>query len=594
MARRVLIVESDRAQMEIIQSLLGHDESLWRVELASDTVQAIELLGKRYFDLVFAGVNIIGMPGVDFLNEVWQQYPKISRFLICTLRDQELLTQCAFGLHQMIVVPCDTAVFRKTLDRCFAVEDLIGDRKFKAFALRARTFPSIPSLYFQIVKELQSQNASAESLSEIICKDLAVTTKMLQAANSAFYGLQQHVTQLKDAIVQIGLETMQTLVLSIQVFSQYDKVKPIYFSIDSVWRHCHAVAERAKKIVLEVNGDEHLAEEAFIAGLLHDIGKVVLACNCDKQYRSTLDLAKKSNIHQAEAEMSEFGFTHGETGGYLASQLGMPIPIIEAITLHHRPSLAPQTGFNALTAVHIADVMEHQAAPKTDGFVLPKLDLEYLKELGMEDMVNKWLFGESAVLSDTSESSDTQKIPSVVPEVPLQPESQISVKSWYDLRRKWAFAVGCTVALVVIFFWIRINISKSNSENFVKAGSSNRSNNLAEKMSQGIISNAVISEDSTTLIASNSDNSISSTNLLANSGLQAVLGDAPPQEQTTNQASPDFQLQGIMYNPRKPIAMINQQWVSVGRIVDKAEVMAIERNQVVVRFEGRDITLYLH
>jgi putative nucleotidyltransferase with HDIG domain len=574
--------------MEIVQSLLGNDGALWRIEAASDTVQALDLLQSRYFDLILCGVNVVGMPGVDFLNEVWQRFPRISRFLIGSLRDQDLLTHCAFGMHQMIIVPCDAAVFNNTLQRGFVVEDLIGDRKFKAFAMRARTFPSIPSLYFRIVKEVQSPTVSAESLAELICKDLAVTTKVLQAANSAFYGLQQQVTQLNDAIVQLGMETLKTLVLSIQLYSQFDKVKPIYFSIDSVWRHCHAVAERARKIALELNGDTHLAEEAFMAGLLHDVGKVVLACNSENVYRTVLDNARRLRVHQVETEHQEFGFTHGEAGGYLASQLGMPPSIIEAITLHHRPSLAPQRLFSPLTAVHIADLLEHHNAANAAENCPPKSDVEYLTSLGLAGRLQKWLSGETVeteAVEVASSSADVYK------ESGSQQKSPPTIQRWIELRRWLPLAVSGISVMAAAFLWVALHTP--NQHPTMAEERSDQTNKQADALFEKSGIDPVTQKSASISSQLSQETSNYPPDLQLNAEGQTNELAASTDTQLTNQALPDFRLQGILYNQRKPTAMINQQWVSVGGNVSKAEVLAIERNQVTLRYAGRDIILNL-
>jgi putative nucleotidyltransferase with HDIG domain len=157
-----------------------------------------------------------------------------------------------------------------------------------------RTLPSRPALSIEIMRELRSTRTSATVVGELISKDVAISAKLIQIANSAFYRGEQPVSNLFDAILLIGLETTAALVLSIETFSQLDKVKPLYFSMDQVWKHSQSVAELARRISQTIGCDAETSATVYTAGLLHDIGKIALALNFEEDFeRIPKDAAKK-------------------------------------------------------------------------------------------------------------------------------------------------------------------------------------------------------------------------------------------------------------------------------------------------------------
>jgi HD superfamily phosphohydrolase YqeK len=150
------------------------------------------------------------------------------------------------------------------------------------------------------------------------------------------------------------------------------------------------VANLARQVAQMESSDPVLAEEAFTAGLLHDIGKLVLASNLDTQYNGVLSLAQKNQIPLVEVELEVFGATHADTAAYLVAVWGLPNRIVEAIALHHTPRHSEDTAFSPLAAVHIANVLEHEQGAEKDTFIKPTLDMEYLTRLGLQERIDRW------------------------------------------------------------------------------------------------------------------------------------------------------------------------------------------------------------
>ncbi len=229
-----------------------------------------------------------------------------------------------------------------------------------------------------------------ERVSEIISRDVGMTAKILQLVNSAFFGLPEPAATPLDAACFLGLTTIRALVLSIHVFSQFDAAAIRNFSVDQFTAHSWRTAQAAKKIAQLQHCSEPMPDQCFLAGLLHDVGQLILAAEMPRRYTVVLRAARETARPLWRVEQAEFGATHAEVGAYLLGLWGLPNPVVEAVALHHRPSQCVDRGFSPAFAVHVADALVHQSQPKADAEVLYEIDLPSLAALGLGDRLDVW------------------------------------------------------------------------------------------------------------------------------------------------------------------------------------------------------------
>jgi putative nucleotidyltransferase with HDIG domain len=239
---------------------------------------------------------------------------------------------------------------------------------------------------------LQNTSASTAEIGAMIAKDMAMTTKLVQVLNSAYFGLPRAITDPTEAVGILGFETIKSLILTVKVLSQYDKVKPVYFSIDNVWRHSTNVAQTARAMAVLETGDANCSSGAYTGGLMHDLGKVILAANFDDQYHQAHLTAAQNQRQLWQVEKEIFGVTHGEIGAYLLTLWGIPPEVVKVAALHHEPQRAGDKQFTALTAVHVANALEYASHPDPDGLPSPEIDLDYLGQMNLADRVELWKF----------------------------------------------------------------------------------------------------------------------------------------------------------------------------------------------------------
>jgi HD-like signal output (HDOD) protein len=252
-----------------------------------------------------------------------------------------------------------------------------------------RWLPSPPSIYFNLLQEMRSPNASVDRIGQLIAQDPAVSAKVLQLANSAVFGLQLQVVQPEEAVAYIGLETTMALVLLAHSFSSFEPLRPSLFSAEELWRHSLATGQFARAIAVAENHGGEISAQAFAAGLLHDIGKLLFAANLPQPYAKAVALARDERIPVSQAEKRILGADHAEAGGALLGIWGLPSPVVEAVALHHAPVVTTSQGFTPLTAVHTANFIEHESRANESG-VEPALAWDYLAALGLDDRAEEW------------------------------------------------------------------------------------------------------------------------------------------------------------------------------------------------------------
>ena len=421
------------------------------VQAVIDPMTAFEMLGTQRPEIVFAHLQAGAVAATAFLNEVWTRNPQTTRFLVGdSTRDSDALVRCALGPHQFIPGPMDPEKVDAALSRADSIKRFVQNEKIRQVVSRMRTLPNRPALSIEIMRELRSTHASASVVGELVSRDVAISSKLIQIANSAFYRAEQQVSNPVEAVLLIGLETTAALVVSIETFAQLDKLKPLYFSMDRVWKHCQSVAELAVKISRTLGYDAETTANVYTAGLLHDVGKLALALNFEEDYDKVLkDTEKKSlPVHQLEEDF--FGASHAETGAYLLALWGMPLPIVQAVAGHHWPIGKLNEKLPAVTALRLANQLVN--TPENLDAILA----EYPAELGLLPRLRQL-----RALLGTKARPEKQGKPAVPNSRTAENNSNATTASANRIprpRRAFYLAAGAMAALVLFaaFSWPRI------------------------------------------------------------------------------------------------------------------------------------------
>jgi HD-like signal output (HDOD) protein/CheY-like chemotaxis protein len=387
---RIIFVDDEPRVLDGIRRLLYPMRTEWEMSFASSGAQALEIMSRNPFDMIVTDVRMPGMDGTELLSRVRDLYPGVARIVLSGQSDRDLTLKSAACAHQYLSKPCDAESLKLTIARAVALKAAFSDPSLQALVSGAGTLPSIPSLYVELMSRLEDPDGCAQDVASVIAKDTAMTAKILQLSNSAFFGLRRRISDPRDAVLYLGLDTLKALALSVKVFSQFN-LKPIsHFSIEDLGKHTMLTGILARKIAVAEGLSKLEVEDSFMAGLLHDIGKLVLVTVYPEKYEEAMTFAQLNGGQRRDAEQKVFGTTHSEIGTYLLWLWGLPDSVVEAVAYHHTPGSCPARRVGPLTAVHVANVLAHESDTAIGGAPWPMLDAEYLENLGLPARVPVW------------------------------------------------------------------------------------------------------------------------------------------------------------------------------------------------------------
>jgi HD-like signal output (HDOD) protein/CheY-like chemotaxis protein len=375
--------------LEGLRRMLRPMRAEWEMDFVESADAALKLMAQKPFDVIVSDMRMPRMNGAELLTEVMQHYPATVRLILSGYADKDLILKCVGSTHQYLSKPCDAASLKAAVSRASALENSVQGERLKALVCQMNRLPSVPALYMEVVEEASRADASVDDIGRIVGRDLGMTAQVLKLTNSAFFGLSRPLSSAEEAVGYLGIDTIKSLVLSLHAFSQFDKAETGTLQIEALWSHSLSVASLAKRIAKLEMEDGKAAEESFTAGLLHDIGKLVLAVNMPKEYSEASSLAQ-SGLEITQAEEKIFGTNHSDVGGYLIGLWGLPVPVVEAVALHHSPSRLPIPAFSPLTSVHIANVLEWERADYPQGAAPPKMDEDYLAQVVNLSHLKDW------------------------------------------------------------------------------------------------------------------------------------------------------------------------------------------------------------
>jgi putative nucleotidyltransferase with HDIG domain len=386
MKKRILFVDDDRERLEALKSSLSDFSRGWELLFAVNGAEALVCLSQTPALAIVIELNLKTDNSAQLLDEVVRRHPKILRFILADIGNTNALMRCIGKAHQFLSKPCDAATLEDVLNQGMSYEMWLPTETVANLLTKMQKLPSPPGIYFEIVKKLNTM-ADLEIIGELIARDPALTAKILQGVNSTSFGLQNRITAPVEAVSFLGGETIKSLVLLSHSYSYFDAMLMGFFSINQLWEHSIATARLAQTLARAEDQGETVTSESYTGGLLHDLGKLVLAANVPQTYRKAWQLVKERKLALWEAEQEVFGATHAEVGACLLALWGLPMTLIEAVALHHHPSQLITRKFSPLTAVHCANAIEHATKAKT----MPAIDMNYLADLGVQDHVESWL-----------------------------------------------------------------------------------------------------------------------------------------------------------------------------------------------------------
>jgi len=389
---RILFVDDEPQALESLRQVLRAYRRDWTMEFCEGAKQALVAMAAAPFDAIVSDLQMPGMDGAELLMRVRDQYPNTVRIVLSGHSEQERMLRAVGPAHQYLSKPCDPQHLRDTIDHACLLSRRMNNPKLQSLVSQMDSLPSLPDIYLELVEELRREEASVECVGALIARDISMTAKVLQLVNSSFFGLPVHVNDAHHAAALLGLNTLKPLVLTASIFRQLEESRVSQAFLEKILSHSLAVAGIAKSLAKAEQLDRDTIDNTFIAGALHDVGKIVLADNFGRDYTVLCHKAKAQQTPIVELEIEQLGASHADVGGFLLGLWGLPQEIIEAVAFHHDPATSADECFSPLSAVYVANVLfEQQSGDFTlEPNAASPVDPDYLAKLGLESRLESW------------------------------------------------------------------------------------------------------------------------------------------------------------------------------------------------------------
>jgi len=249
------------------------------------------------------------------------------------------------------------------------------------------SLPTLPEIYNQLIKELSASEVSMNRIADIVSEDVSISAKLLQVVNSAFFGIQNEIKSVQQAATYLGVDTVKGIVLSAGVYSGGGKSIVPGFSPVDLYKKGVAVGSKARFIAYSFGLVRSMIDDALTAGLLHDVGKLVLIAGFEQELLSSVEYAKKENVPLHVAQEQVLGANDAVIGGFLLNSWGLSNDIVEAVAFHYTPSKSNKFEFDAMAAAHLSFASEYDEEHHIDDPSRSAFDRVYTDTLGVTDQL---------------------------------------------------------------------------------------------------------------------------------------------------------------------------------------------------------------
>jgi len=384
--KRILFVDDESKILDAIRRMLYPDKKRWDMEFVTSGEAALEACERGCFDVVISDMRMPGMDGATLLGHIQDRFPGTARIVLSGYSELEMATRAAQVAHRFLTKPCSASDLQTTIERVCTLQDILSGVEMRRVIGSVGELPSLSSVYASLAQAVKNPETPIKEIAAIVEQDMAMTAKVLQLANSAFFGLARTVTSLSAAVSFLGMDTIKNLVLITETFKAFapDKRIPVH-EYESLQANAQRTANIAVKLPIT---PETPRDVIVLAALLHDIGKLILASKMPEQFCSAHALGQTRGCEPFQAEEELLGISHAEIGAYLLGLWGLPHLAVEAIAHHHRPTRIPHTGFDGCIALYVADLLAREPTAGIGNLSACKLhesERAYLEELGVLD-----------------------------------------------------------------------------------------------------------------------------------------------------------------------------------------------------------------
>ncbi|HLP06974.1 MAG TPA: HDOD domain-containing protein [Opitutaceae bacterium] len=384
---RLLLVAADSESIRgLARDLFVLDEHLETAH-RTDASGALALLEAETFDVVAVDLRL-PIDVLGLLSTVAARFPRLIRMLVADDPGDVAFSQAAHLAHCLLPRPCDAGTLLEAVQDTVTTSRRMRDPVLSTAVAGILALPESPAMRRELLGLLADDDISVSQLEEAVERNPAIAAKILQIANSAYFGARGSVTFIGEAISMLGLDTVRGIVTSAHLFNAMPSAGVKDLPVGELWNHCVATAVMTRRIAWHVRANANVNRAAFTAALLHDVGKVVMALAHGEAYAEFRRRPEEPLRQVWQEEERRFGHHHGTAGALLLQLWGLPVGVVEAVALHHTPHRTRENNLSPLTLVHIANALVHGDNPLQ--LIEARLDGGYLQRLLLPAKLDLW------------------------------------------------------------------------------------------------------------------------------------------------------------------------------------------------------------
>lgn len=383
---RILFIEDNAIEMSNMRRNLSVMRREWDMKFLPSAEDALIAMAEKPFDVVVTDFHMQGMNGLELLAMCQYQYPHMVRVLLSDAMDADGVIRSAGVAHRMLRKPCDPVELLAAIQRAYELEQRLNDPDLQAMISEVGTLPMPSRTVLQLNDLLAREDTTLYQVAEVVGSDINLTAKLLQIVNSAYFSLAHQISDVREAVAYLGLDAVRNLCVSIEMMKTFEEPPPLVESlVEEIHDHSLAVAYLARQMM----PDRMSGSDAYVAALLHDVGKLVIAQQMPEKFLEIHVQTMRGSLPYTEVESEVIGAHHSDIGALLLDLWGLPTNIIEAVARHHDASLLPPTGLDIVHAVFVADAVISGRLEESEGEwdFSHIFEDEYLQRLGLTEKI---------------------------------------------------------------------------------------------------------------------------------------------------------------------------------------------------------------
>ncbi|HEX4336999.1 MAG TPA: response regulator [Polyangiaceae bacterium] len=386
---RIIFVDDDELVLRSIRRLLRGKEKDWDLVFLSDGHLALRELDRAPVDVIVSDVQMATMGGSKLLATIQERHPDVARIVLSGETDPSVVYRTVPFAHQYLTKPFDATNLTFTLRRACALRSLLTNAAIRAVVGRSNELPAAPATYIELTQALKNPDTTTRQVAAIVERDIGIAARVLSIVSSSFFGAPRSVSTIAAAVGYLGLDTVRTLVLACEIVRTFTPTSGLTgFSLDEFEEH----GLRTGRLARSMLGPTLSADDAFVAGLLHRVGQLVLASRVPHRFAEVLDSAARTGNGLLKTELEVLGVTHAQVGAYLLGLWGLRQRVVEAVAYHPYPERL-DSAFGIPTAVHVASILAKN--PRAPAGVEPQAEMQaipmaLLERQGVADQVPEW------------------------------------------------------------------------------------------------------------------------------------------------------------------------------------------------------------